>query len=55
MKYIAYNPHSGNGRSSELAKGYAEQDNVKVIDITEIESYEKFFENLTAEDDFILA
>ena len=54
MKYIAYNPHSGNGKSLELAKNYADKVDAKIVDITEIESYAKFFENLTAEDEFVL-
>lgn len=54
MKYIAYNPHSGHGKSAELAKEYAEKVGAQVVDITEIESYDKLFEKLTAEDSFIL-
>lgn len=54
MKYIAYNPHSGHGKSSELAKTYAEKVGAQVIDITEIESYEALFGNLTADDTFTL-
>ena len=54
MKYIAYNPHSGHGKSAELAKSYAEKEGAILVDITEIESYENFFANLTEEDAFVL-
>ena len=54
MKYIAYNPHSGHGKSSELAKTYAEKEGAQLVDITKIESYENFFANLGAQDSFVL-
>ena len=54
MKYIAYNPHSGNGKSLEMAKSYAQKEGAQLVDITEIENCALFMEKLGADDEFIL-
>lgn len=56
MKYVLFNPYSGNGRSKEKAEELKAGSNeeMTVIDMTEICSYADFFETVTEADSVVL-
>ena len=59
MNYIVvYNPCAANGKSIDVVRELMKKKvykNARLVDITEIESYEKFFEEISANDIIILA
>ncbi len=56
MKYILYNPKSGNGKAKEYADGLntAGDEDVTVADITSIKNYAAFFEGIGENETVIL-
>lgn len=56
MKYVLFNPYSGNGECEKTAQAYAEtlQDEYKLLNMTEIESYAELFGGLGAEDEVVI-
>ena len=53
MKYVLYNPHSGNGQSKIRAEEIAGAD-ATLIDMTEIDSYADFFAGVAGDDSVII-
>lgn len=56
MKYILYNPISGNGLSTELANKINDENggNAKLVNLTELDNYAEFFSGTSNEDEIIL-
>ncbi|MBQ9758788.1 MAG: hypothetical protein IJW12_03345 [Opitutales bacterium] len=56
MKYVLYNPLSGDGRSLEVAESLVQLygEDISVVNITEIENVSEFALALSADDDIVL-
>lgn len=55
MKYVLYNPLSGNGNSYELAQNFAnERTDATLVNMTAVPSYDSFFDSIKSEDDVYL-
>ncbi len=53
MRYVLYNPCSGDGKCTEYAMSLKEAD-TSVIDVTELADYRDFFSQLTEKDEVLL-
>lgn len=53
MKYVLYNPHSGGGATKDSAEAFVKELNeeVKLVDVTELEGYGEYLSSLAPEDD----
>ena len=57
IKYILYNPLSGNGKGEELSKKLTEvykDDELKYCNMTQMSGYGKFFDSISSESDIII-
>ncbi len=56
MKYILFNPNSGNGSGKQKTEEFLmnSQNNATVVDMTEISDYNEFFSNILAEDEIMI-
>ena len=55
MKYILYNPLSGNGNSKSIAEDYAEKlRDSRLVDLTMLSDYSAFFAELNEADELYL-